>query len=675
MKVFFSYAHKDASFRENLEVHLAMLKHQGFIETWHDRKISAGDDLDLQINAHLNAADIILFLVSPDFLASPYCYGIEVKRAMYLHRKGRARVIPVILRPCEWQHAPFGRLSAVPRDGKPIRLWADKDSAFLDIARSIRQAIEGMNSRKARPEQQKEKMPPRSTAEHSPQFSTQTSSRYRSSPASSLKERVLVQLWRLLELSCDMYRNMDDETFATSGGQIEYVFDENIFEMFVRPKRHANFVSTFYSSLWPQAKSAHEQQRLSRQTALVTAEHLLSGNLVGQFGKRLHMTHWHFEEFGRRVFLIEKSIPAADKLFLSTETYLDQLRELSTLEIDKWVNNDAKNMVDDEIYEDLMALKKEGVGRESLGRYLWTRVAVKLLSDDDGIESLRQLRRIFLGGLIGRITPLGSPEEYSAKDRLKISHEAEQWMARLQSEIQIRGSQLPASRSKSALRNDAYSLALVLHEAERRIETGQRMLFVTGDVLMFDAYRRWYTANTLTCPFVLRRISQFVPTLRLDTSHEIPRHRLRYVLEALDLAMAPFNLQKNAEGDLNQLLSAREHLALKLADFSRNRASSDRQVEGIFLERLTDDWLYRRAQDFFELYEMWQHLERAVLGEPYDLIKERLSDLPDMAFGEESAAEILGWLSKLLEDITESARRVADASAPSRGYKNGWGAH
>jgi hypothetical protein len=138
--VFFSYSHKDAEFRDQLEIHLTMLKRQGVIETWHDRRLIAGDAIDQGISGELERADIILLLVSPDFLASEYCYGVEMVRAMERHREGSARVIPVILRPCEWHHAPFGTLLATPVDGRPVTKFANLDDAFLQITQAVRAA-------------------------------------------------------------------------------------------------------------------------------------------------------------------------------------------------------------------------------------------------------------------------------------------------------------------------------------------------------------------------------------------------------------------------------------------------------------------------------------------------------------------------------------------------------
>ena len=138
--VFFSYSHKDEGLRDQLEIQLAMLKRQGVIETWHDRRIGAGQDVHQAIDDHINTDDIILLLVSPDFIASDYCYDVEMQRAMERHEEGDATVIPVILRSCEWHHAPFGKLKAVPLDGKPITQWTDTDDAFLQVAKAVRGA-------------------------------------------------------------------------------------------------------------------------------------------------------------------------------------------------------------------------------------------------------------------------------------------------------------------------------------------------------------------------------------------------------------------------------------------------------------------------------------------------------------------------------------------------------
>jgi hypothetical protein len=144
VEVFYSYSHKDEEFRDELEKHLSLLKRQGFISGWHDRKIGAGTEWKDSINEHLESAGIILLLVSSDFLASDYCYDIELKRAMERHENGEARVIPVILRHCDWSSAPFAKLQALPKNAKPITAWTDRDEAFTDVAAGLRLVITGL---------------------------------------------------------------------------------------------------------------------------------------------------------------------------------------------------------------------------------------------------------------------------------------------------------------------------------------------------------------------------------------------------------------------------------------------------------------------------------------------------------------------------------------------------
>jgi TIR domain len=142
IEVFFFYAHRDATLRDELAKHLSLLQNQKVIAGWYDRQIPAGTEWSGAIEAHLEHAQIILLLISADFMASEYCYGIEMQRAMERHEAGQVRVIPIILRAVDWHSAPFGKLQALPKDGRPVTRWTDRDEAFFDIARGIRSIAE-----------------------------------------------------------------------------------------------------------------------------------------------------------------------------------------------------------------------------------------------------------------------------------------------------------------------------------------------------------------------------------------------------------------------------------------------------------------------------------------------------------------------------------------------------
>ncbi|MFM7712571.1 MAG: TIR domain-containing protein, partial [Microcystis sp.] len=140
LDVFISYSHRDEKLRETLGLHLASLQRQEVIKSWHDRKISAGTEWKQAIDENLNSAEIILLLISENFIASDYCYDIEMERAIARHDAGEARVIPIILKPVNWSGAPFRKLQALPKDGKAVTTWNNRGEAFLNIAEGIRQA-------------------------------------------------------------------------------------------------------------------------------------------------------------------------------------------------------------------------------------------------------------------------------------------------------------------------------------------------------------------------------------------------------------------------------------------------------------------------------------------------------------------------------------------------------
>ena len=140
VRIAFSYCHRDEELRDQLETHLKLLQRQGIVSTWHDRKIKPGEDWKGVIDENFNTADMILLLVSADFLASDYCYEDEMKTALERHRKADARVIPILLRDCKWQNAPFAQIQLLPKDGSPVTSWSNRDEAWTSVADGIEKA-------------------------------------------------------------------------------------------------------------------------------------------------------------------------------------------------------------------------------------------------------------------------------------------------------------------------------------------------------------------------------------------------------------------------------------------------------------------------------------------------------------------------------------------------------
>src|SRR6266699_1235636 len=149
VKIFFCYAHEDEPLLNKLKTHLRPLQRAGLIDVWHDCDISAGTDWEQQIKEQLNTAHIILLLVSPDFMDSDYCYGIEMKRAIERDKRGEARVIPIVLRPVDFEVTPFRKLQALPTDAKAVMSssWQYHDEAFVNVTKGIRKVVEEITTK------------------------------------------------------------------------------------------------------------------------------------------------------------------------------------------------------------------------------------------------------------------------------------------------------------------------------------------------------------------------------------------------------------------------------------------------------------------------------------------------------------------------------------------------
>ncbi len=140
-KIFFSYSKYDREYLEQLTRHLAVLRRKGKIAAWDDHQILPGEEWDDAIKDELNHADIILLLISSDFLATDYIWDVEIKTAMDRHAQKSAQVIPIVLRPCSWEDAPFGKLNGLPSKAKPVSSYSDRDQAWLEVVKGIERLV------------------------------------------------------------------------------------------------------------------------------------------------------------------------------------------------------------------------------------------------------------------------------------------------------------------------------------------------------------------------------------------------------------------------------------------------------------------------------------------------------------------------------------------------------
>lgn len=141
VKIFYCYAHEDRNLRDQLDKHMEVLRRSGKIVTWHDREILAGAEWRYEIDIHLKTSEIVLLLISPDFIQSDYCYSIELQQALHMHRNNIAHIIPIIVRPVDWQETPLNELQVLPPDGRPIAAWRNRDEALQIVVQEIHKVV------------------------------------------------------------------------------------------------------------------------------------------------------------------------------------------------------------------------------------------------------------------------------------------------------------------------------------------------------------------------------------------------------------------------------------------------------------------------------------------------------------------------------------------------------
>jgi len=141
MNAFISYSHNDTAMLDLLHKHLVQLQRERIISTWTDNEIPACGSLNSNISTALNNSNIFIALLSPDYIASNYCYENEFQKALEMQEQDGIIIVPIILEPCDWLNTPFKEFKALPKDGKPVSTWENKNTAFLDVIQNIRKLV------------------------------------------------------------------------------------------------------------------------------------------------------------------------------------------------------------------------------------------------------------------------------------------------------------------------------------------------------------------------------------------------------------------------------------------------------------------------------------------------------------------------------------------------------
>jgi len=299
-------------------------------------------------------------------------------------------------------------------------------------------------------------------------------------------------------------------------------------------------------------------------------------------------------------------------------------------------------------------------------------VAARQLVRSDYLAPLHQLKRLGSKEIAGHIVPLAERFRPSQSERDAIGEERRNLLTLLRDEQKQREEAQERlgeehfgdhtlNRADRTLQNDADALAYISWIARNKLTPKERIVLITGDSLLFDAYRSWYVDQPLGEPFVLRRVSQFAPIINLnDARNDIVDRRelFRATREAVEAALFVFNLSGSGKSR-DHLHKGREYLALAL---SRYRDPTRDPGLAAFLSGLTAEWIEQRRNDFTDLVQLWQQLERFVIGVHHDFIMQRFSTAEQarlhtvVAVGSQEAFVL--YLKGLLDELVSGSIRL-----------------
>jgi hypothetical protein len=476
------------------------------------------------------------------------------------------------------------------------------------------------------------------------------------------------RLLHLLEFTRDMDRNTFDAEFASRPGRtIHHVFDENVIEFFIgardqplsadgmpvfNDKRY--YSAHFHQKIWRDRPDDDSREamwiRINRQLAIVTGEYLFAGALPGQRDGQIYLTEWHWQElmvrlrrlyhhFGQKI--ASTPVVTTEK---STDDKIKEVRELvrlGTLTAEQLVSRFRGSIERADmqlLLADLDRLRRNGVSSETLVAFAAARLIAAIIESDDLLEPFHQISRLYSRPFVERFRPLHLKWSVAASDRQVLAKAAMDWQDRIRKEEVERKVSRSMRRTSRRIAADAQSLAYVQYVADRlNNNADERIVMVTGDSLIFDAYRRWWSDHSRRS-FVMRRVAQYAPLLNFkdaNSSVAFNEDIFGNTRRAIEPALLYFNLAEQADGVLNAPASteaanelssgrqgAREHFALML----KGGRAWNSDAFNVFAKHIKQGVIAERQSDYLKIRSAWQELERVAIGVNPHLLETRLAD-------------------------------------------------
>lgn len=478
-------------------------------------------------------------------------------------------------------------------------------------------------------------------------------------PRDELQRRVLKRFSRLLDLNADLDRNGDDTRFsgkmthgAPFAGTNHYVFDENAFELLINPLVAWRYCANFYAEDWGPVEV--EGQSYSAEAGLIAAEYLFSGQLPGMVPDApIFITEWHYFQLKKRLQTLRGQLfkkARALKGNSIAETYVNefafqaQLEE--TLSTDALLER-ALSLASDVTRDDLRRFMGLANNAETALRFVEARNLATRLVADQVVEPLHQLDRVYTE-MLAKVRPLSAHFIPQEKDRSALKIKIEQWTETLFDTHK-------KADNKRRIESDAQSIAYIHWIAERRLKRDERIMLVTGDSALYEAYSSWHLRQPAGEAFLMRRINQFAPLLNPHDAPndfqdgEIDGYQLFSSLRrAMDAPLVSFNVKRWEQ---------REGRAY-LANLLRTAEAPERDAGVLFFTRnMTTEWWEQRDATFEELREQWREAERFAIGASSPILatraERRAAFVTHIGTAPDSLGAFTEYLSQLLDEIAQ----------------------
>lgn len=501
------------------------------------------------------------------------------------------------------------------------------------------------------------------------------------------REIVQDYIFNTLQISNDIYRNSSDSEFVKSGGEIVYCFDSNIFNLFYNTYKWRAAVSSFHSRNFT---GGEDWATIEAQSALIAAEYLLSEDLPGASSGNIYLSPWHLSELSQNLdrISIEFFRGLQNDSDHRKRILVEARRKLRVVSLFK-DEAELKRVGSNALHKDLRVLS-EFLGNDStrLRQFALTRYAAEVLVSCRLTERMDQIRRIVSLPLRNRLKPLTDFFKIDESTRKRLYDDARLWYSRLEREEKLgERDQKGARRTGQAKWNDAQTLAFV-RWVSLKIPPHQRLVFVTGDDVLFNTYRRWWVSGVTDPadePFIMRRTVQYAPIFNLSdarsdvsASHDITKNVEKLfedIQDAIETSLLPFNLSIIAKEDdrkrLNgSIMRGREFLALRARDSRTLRGHQPDLIMSYFLAGKKDEWFSAQAQKLGDIKELFRKIERIGIGLFHDMVLRRLEDdafLNGMSSfslsGSEANDDVVHFLEKSLDSLSHKVRSAWIPSA------------